>query len=329
MSRAGAQAVVLPTAAPCRWPCRPSAWASRLFIGFWSIWSCAPRRSSNGSHWVLSILGFSPRTWAAAAARRLGDNAVQVREAGFTCRASPPYGKQCSLSRSSFRSVNMKKGAKAPRAERADYHRESHTLWFNAPLADAQRRPPLTRQRVVAEALTVIAQDGVQALTMRTLAARLGVVPGALYHHVRNKEQLQDLVLDAALAEVDGHLDSSQPWTQQLKLLAHRLREVLEDHPGVAALLKTRDPLGPHSLALAEAFLAPLQAAGFRDREAGLAFFLLVDYAIGFAVSSPRTSVNEQRVRDAAVRTQLHEFFRSLPPERFPALVALGEHVWL
>jgi hypothetical protein len=104
---------------------------------------------------------------------------------------------------------------------------------------------------------------------------------------------------------------------------------VLEQHPGVAGLLKTRDPLGPHSLALAEAFLMPLQAAGFGDREAGLAFFLLVDYTVGFAVSSPRTSVNEQRVRDAAIRAQLHEFFRSLPPERFPALVALGEHVWL
>ncbi len=205
----------------------------------------------------------------------------------------------------------------------------SRWLWFNAPMNDQDRRPQLTRERVVAEARTVIAQDGVQALTMRTLAARLGVVPGALYHHVRNKEQLQDLVLDAALAEVDGHLDSSQPWTQQLKLLAHRLREVLEDHPGVAALLKTRDPLGPHSLALAEAFLAPLQAAGFGDHQAGLAFFLLVDYTTGFAVSSPPTAVNEQRVRDAATRTQLHEFFRSLPPDRFPALVALGEHVWL
>ena len=63
-------------------------------------------------------------------------------------------------------------------------------------------------------------------------------------------------------------------------------------HPGVAGILKTRDPLGPHSLALAEAFLSPLQTAGFADREAGLAFFLLVDYTIGFAVSSPRTSVN-------------------------------------
>jgi TetR/AcrR family transcriptional regulator, tetracycline repressor protein len=97
----------------------------------------------------------------------------------------------------------------------------------------------------------------------------------------------------------------------------------------VAGILKTRDPLGPHSLALAEAFLGPLLAAGFGDRDAGLAFFLLVDYTIGFAVSSPSTSVNEQRVRDPATRAQLHQFFRSLPSDRFPALVALGEHVWV
>ena len=205
----------------------------------------------------------------------------------------------------------------------------SRSLWFNAPTDDQDRRPQLTRERVVAEALAAIANDGAQALTMRGLAARLGVVPGALYRHVRNKEQLQDLILDGVLAEVDVDVDAALPWTEQIKLLAHRLREVLEDHPGVAGILKTRDPLGPHSIALAEAFLAPLQAAGFGDREAGLAFFLLVDYTIGFAVSSPRTSVNEQRVRDAATRTQLHEFFRSLPPERFPALIALGEHVWL
>ena len=92
--------------------------------------------------------------------------------------------------------------------------------------------------------------------------------------------------------------------------------------------LKTRDPLGPNSLALAEAFLSPLQTAGFGDRQAGLAFFLLLDYSIGFAVSSPATSVNEQRVRDQAIRSQLHQFFRS-PPDRFLALVALGEHVWV
>jgi AcrR family transcriptional regulator len=202
------------------------------------------------------------------------------------------------------------------------------SLWFDPPV-DQDRRRQLTRERVVAEALAVIADHGVQALTMRRLADRLGVVPGALYRHVRNKQQLQDLVLDNVLAEVDLHLDPAMDWTDQLTVLAGRLRQVLEDHPGVAGILKTRDPLGPHSLALAEAFLSPLLATGFGDRDAGLAFFLLVDYTIGFAVSSPRTSVNEQRVRDTAIRAQLHEFFRSLPPDRFPALVTLGERVWL
>ena len=211
----------------------------------------------------------------------------------------------------------------------------SRSLWFSAPMADEDqdqdRRVPLTRQRVVAAALTAIAEDGVDALTMRTLAARLGVVPGALYRHVRNKEQLQDLALDGVLAEVDCDVDAALPWTEQVKLLAHRLRDVLEDHPGAAGLLKTRDPLGPHSLAVAEAFLRPLQTAGFPHpkRAVGLAFFLIIDYTTGFAVASTRTAVTEQRVRDAATRARLHAFFRSLPADRFPALVALGEHIWL
>jgi TetR/AcrR family tetracycline transcriptional repressor len=217
----------------------------------------------------------------------------------------------------------------APAAAFAQPPTDGESLWFDPPIDHQDRRHQLTRERVVDEALAIIAHDGVQALTMRRLAARLGVVPGALYHHVRNKQQLQDLVLDNVLAEINLDLDSSLDWTDQLKELAHRLRQVLEAHPGVAGILKTRDPLGPHSLALAEAFLSPLQAAGFSDRQAGLAFFLLVDYTIGFAVSGTATSVNEQRVRDPATRAQLHQFFRSLPPDRFPALVALAEHVWL
>jgi AcrR family transcriptional regulator len=209
-------------------------------------------------------------------------------------------------------------GAEAPRS-----------LWFNAPETDEELPRTLTRERVVAEALTLIAQEGVEALTMRALGARLGVVPGALYRHVRSKEQLQDLIVDGVLAEVDCDVDHALPWTEQIKALAHRLRKVLENHPGVAGLLKTRDPLGPHSLALAEAFLLPLHHARFSHREAGHAFFLILDYTIGFEVSSPRISVNEQRVQDTATRKRLHEFFRSLPDDRFPTLITLGEHVWL
>jgi len=201
-------------------------------------------------------------------------------------------------------------------------------LWFN-PADDGQggRRRALTRARVVAEALAAISSDGAEALSMRALAARLGVVPGALYRHVRGKEQLYDLIIDAVLGEVDCRADPGAPWTARVAALAGRLRAVLENHPGVAALLKTRDPLTPTSLALAEAFLAPLHAAGLPGREAALAFRLLYDYTLGFALADP-TSPAEQRLRDTATREQLHAFLRSLAASRFPALAALGTHAW-
>jgi AcrR family transcriptional regulator len=201
------------------------------------------------------------------------------------------------------------------------------TLWFNPPGDGDSRRRALTRERVVAEALTVIAADGAQSLSMRALAARLGVVPGALYRHVRGKEQLYDLILDAVLGEVDCSPDPAAPWTAQVAALARRLRAVLEDHPGVAAVLKTRDPLSPTSLALAEAFLAPLHAAGLTGRESALAFRLIYDYTLGFALADP-TSPAEQRLRDTATRQQLRAFFRALPASRFPALAACGIHAW-
>jgi AcrR family transcriptional regulator len=203
----------------------------------------------------------------------------------------------------------------------------ARSLWFNPPDEAETIRRTLTRERVVAEALAVISADGAQSLTMRALAGRLGVVPGALYRHVRSKEQLHDLILDAVLAEVDCRTDPDLPWTAQVATLAHRLRTVLENHPGIAALLKTRDPLGPASLALAEAFLAPPHAAGLPGRQAALAFRLIYDYTLGFALSDP-TSPGEQRVQDTATRAELHAFLRSLPASRFPALAALGSYAW-
>jgi hypothetical protein len=91
-------------------------------------------------------------------------------------------------------------------------------------------------------------------------------------------------------------------------------------HPRIAGL-------GPHSLALAEAFLEALQSAGPPDRQTALAFSLIYDYTVGFALSD-RGTVNEQPVQDAAIRLRLHKFLRSLPAGQFPAVVAIGEQVW-
>ncbi len=204
---------------------------------------------------------------------------------------------------------------------------DTRSLWFNPPGDEESSRRALTRERVVAEALAVVNTDGAQALSMRALARRLGVVPGALYRHVRNKEQLYDLILDAVLAEVDCRTDLALPWIAQVTTLTHRLRAVLESHPGIAALLKTRDPVSPASLALAEAFLAPLHAAGLSGHEAALAFRLIYDYTLGFALADP-ASPAEQRLHDSAARQQLHAFLRSLPASSFPTLAAHGTYAW-
>jgi hypothetical protein len=92
-------------------------------------------------------------------------------------------------------------------------------------------------------------------------------------------------------------------------------------------MLKTRDPLGPHSLALADAFLSALLQAGLPPRDTAVAHSLVWDYTLGFALTD-RTTVNEQRIQDTATRRQLHAFFRTLPAGQFPALAVLGEHVW-
>ena len=202
-----------------------------------------------------------------------------------------------------------------------------HPLWFSPPDSAGSPRRALTRERVVTEALALISADGAESLSMRGLAARLGVVPGALYRHVRSKEQLQDLILDGVLAEIDCQADQSQTWNEQVTILAGRLRTVLEDHPGIAGLLKTRDLISPHSLALAEAFLEPLHAAGLPAAQAAGAYRLIYDYTLGFALGD-RTTIGEQRVQDAHTSRELRAFLRSLPADRFPVLAAIGEHVW-
>jgi AcrR family transcriptional regulator len=107
-------------------------------------------------------------------------------------------------------------------------------MWFIPPAGQETQRRVVTRERVVAEALAVIAENGVDALSMRALATRLGVVPGALYRHVRSKEQLHDLVLDEVLAEADTRIERPAPWTEQIRVLTHRLRAVAHDASGPA-----------------------------------------------------------------------------------------------
>ena len=158
---------------------------------------------------------------------------------------------------------------------------------FDDPGNGETSRRALTRERVVAEALTVIAAEGAQSLSMRALAGRLRRGARRAVPPRPRQGTALDLILDAVLGEVDCRASPATPSPARAAALARGLRAALENHPGTAALLKTRDPLTPATLTLAEAFLAPMHAAGLPGREAALAFRLIYDYTLGFALADP------------------------------------------
>ncbi|MGH3670584.1 MAG: TetR/AcrR family transcriptional regulator, partial [Pseudonocardiaceae bacterium] len=82
--------------------------------------------------------------------------------------------------------------------------RSGPTTWVDAdPSKDSTRSPPLSRPRIVRAALRLVDEKGLLALTMRALATDLEVSPMALYNHVRDKDELVDLMVDLMLGEVD------------------------------------------------------------------------------------------------------------------------------
>ena len=206
---------------------------------------------------------------------------------------------------------------------------ESRSLWFDPPIDDQDRRPRLTRERVVAEALTVIANDGVQALTMRSLAARLGVVPGAVYHHVRNKEQLQDLVLDGVLAEVEFDLDSSLRGPSSSRSWPIGCAGCSRPIPGWPGSSRPATPSGLIPWPWPRRSCRRCWRPGSVTATPGWPSSCWSTTPSASPSAAPRPLSTSNASATPPSETQLHQFFRSLPPDRFPALVAVGEHVWV
>ena len=130
------------------------------------------------------------------------------------------------------------------------------SLWLDEP--DPPRtRPALTRERVVAAAITLADEEASGEITMRTLAERLGVrSPMALYRYVGSKDGLADLMTD----HVYGLflVPSGDGWRPALRELGRTGWRAVQRHPWFARLAFARPPLGPNALAVYEAALAEL-----------------------------------------------------------------------
>jgi AcrR family transcriptional regulator len=146
------------------------------------------------------------------------------------------------------------------------------------------QRAGLTREAVLAEARAALAQDGIDGLSMRRLARRLGVAPNALYSHVAGREDLIDTLLDDTLRAVEAPDRESADWRAGVEAIMRRTYEVLLEHPDLVPLyVARRGARGPNAVALGEAMLALLARGGIDGEPATEAMRTLIVHTIGFA----------------------------------------------
>jgi TetR/AcrR family transcriptional regulator, tetracycline repressor protein len=140
----------------------------------------------------------------------------------------------------------------------------------------------LSRAQIVAAALDIARKEGMEALTIRRLAADLGASRMALYRHVADKDALVDLVMNA-IAEHDVVPPGigEGPWEERLRLLAAGMRRELTAYPGMADILITRPNHGPGALHLVETILEALADAGLGEREAARHYLVFIDLVLG------------------------------------------------
>jgi AcrR family transcriptional regulator len=190
--------------------------------------------------------------------------------------------------------------------------------WRRREESSRAERKPLTRDAIVEAALALLERDGLQALSMRRLAQELGTGAASLYWHVGDKEELLSLMLDRIVGESEVIEPDPEHWQEQVKEMLRATRRLMQRRRDAAQLSLGRIPAGPSSLPVMERTLAVLAAAGLPARVISYAADMFALYVGGFAYEE---SLRLPQQGDAAA---LGEYFRSLPAERFPTLVALA-----
>ena len=147
----------------------------------------------------------------------------------------------------------------------------------------------LDRDTIVDAAVRFIDEHGPQGLTMRALAAELGVGPMALYRYVTGREDLLEAVVARLLHDLQENLDEelSGTWQGYLQTLAHAVRRIAVDHASAFPLVATRHPAAPwlrpplRSLEVVESFLTTLSGHGFTDEQTVSAYRAFSSFLLG------------------------------------------------
>ncbi|WP_070199027.1 TetR/AcrR family transcriptional regulator [Streptomyces oceani] len=174
--------------------------------------------------------------------------------------------------------------------------------YWTRPAPEVQRRRALSSSRIAVEATALLDAEGLDALTLRRLASRLGVAQSSLYRHVRTAEEVLDLALDHALG-VDPALESAAAGGD-LGALLNSWYQHLTRHTWAPEVVVRRPLLGPRYLALSDTLCARVLARGTPPDQVLEVTYALSNYVLGCAVAS--NADQGQPPDTAAVRQEEH-----------------------
>jgi AcrR family transcriptional regulator len=195
-------------------------------------------------------------------------------------------------------------------------------------ISSQRERAALTREAVVAAALTKADAEGLDALTFRGLAADLGVTPMALYRYVSSKHELVTAIRERAYTEFELPDPDAGSWQDQLRALAQSFRRVLLAHPALAEC-ERGGHTGHGSMAawrILDVLLGVLRRAGFSIEEAAQLNEQLERLVMALVVleaEEPPGDPEEQELREREFRAQVLQ----LPREGFANVIEATDYL--
>ncbi len=184
-------------------------------------------------------------------------------------------------------------------------------------------RSGLTLKAIVAAAIDIADTDGVDALSMRNVAERLGVGTMSLYTHVPGKTDLIDLMFDTAYGQLYESIESpsKQPggWRGALRFIANQNSNLYRRHPWMLQIATGRSVLGPHAAIKYEAELRPLDKLGLNDVEMDAVLTLILTHVEGVC----RAQVTRDRTQQDTEMTD-EEWWVARAPLWTSSLTQLG-----
>jgi TetR/AcrR family tetracycline transcriptional repressor len=143
-----------------------------------------------------------------------------------------------------------------------------------------RHRSTLSRDRLVAETLAMLDQEGLDRFSVRRLAERLGVTPMAVYNHVSSRRDLLLAVADRVVCQVEYPAVRGD-WRRVVASCFRTLRKACLAHPGAVPLIESSEKLHPSVFRPMEITLAALRGAGLAAKDALRAYYLLTTFTLG------------------------------------------------